>query len=133
MRQAALDLQNAALGELDRLLGDRADAAGRTRLIAVAAVLLGLLVAGAAATVAMRSGWGAGAAGGPEPNERDDADEPVEHPTGRWSPGAAGSDAGPPVPRPAPGRQGGRPGADPDPGLVGAAGHEPWGGVRAPR
>lgn len=136
LRQAALGLHTAALGELDRMLGDREGAAGRTRLIAAAAALLGLAVVGGCAWVAVRSPWAAGAAGGPQPAEQDDAEGPAERPAGRWSPGAAGPDAGPPVPRPASGHRGGRPGAAPppaEPGLVGAAAPETWGGARAPR
>ncbi len=137
LQQAALGLQSAALTELDRLLGERESAAGRTRLIAVGAVLLGLLVAGIAATV-VRPRWAAGDAGAPDPNDPDDADGgPAERPTGRrWSPGA-GDPAAEPDADPLTGRTGPPPvrAAEPapSPGLVGAAGPEPWGGARAPR
>ena len=123
LQQAALTLQEAALGELDQLLAHRADGSRRTRLVAVAAAVLGLLLAGTAAAV-LRPSWSAAGA----------------------QPDPAG-DAGPSRPaRPAPSEPPRaaerRPGADPAnqrapgqpaPGLVGAIGHEQRGGARAAR
>lgn len=55
LQKAVLDLQAAALGQLDELLGSRAGADRRTRAIGAAAVVLGLLVAAGAAVLIARS------------------------------------------------------------------------------
>ena len=146
LQQAGLGLQNTALAELDRLLGDREGAAGRTRLIAAGAALLGLLMAGAAA-VMVRPQWlaasgpdtGPGSDPGPGAGERSVDRHAAADPARRWSRAdrdRAVDPAGDRRPaRTAPGQPpAGRPGVpDPAPGLVGAAGPEPWGGARAPR
>jgi hypothetical protein len=52
--RAALDLQRAALGELDRLLADRAAHAQRMRIIGIAAAVVGVLVAAGLALLLWR-------------------------------------------------------------------------------
>jgi hypothetical protein len=134
LQRRSLELQEAALGELDRLLVARQDGAERVRLVAVGALLLGLVVAGIAA-VALRPGWVVGGEPGPEPVDRDeDLADPnaAARPRRRYR--------GPGGPQPAPGRPAagqpvtgrGGPGT-PAPGLVGALGPEPGGGARAAR
>lgn len=125
LQRAALTLQQAALGELDQLLADREDGTGRTRLVAVGAAVLGLLVAGAAAVVLRPSRSGAGSRPGPV----DGADAGPSGPSHSARPApprrAGGLPWAEPADQPAPG--------DPVPGLVGAAGHEQRGGARAAR
>jgi hypothetical protein len=115
LQRAALTLQEAALGELDRLLSEREDATGRTRLVAIGAAVLALLLVGVAAVV-VRSQWGAGAervAAADEGTDDPPRPEPVPPPRR----------AGPAAPPP----------TEAGPGLVGAGGPERRGGARAAR
>ena len=127
LQQAALALQEAALGELDRLLDARQNAAERTRLIAAGAALLGLLVAGAAA-VTLRPGWAGGGTGADaaDPADPDDADGPGG--------GSPGDGAAPRRRSRSPGVNGSArsPAAEPATSLVGVS-PETGGGARAPR
>lgn len=116
LRGAALTVQSAALDELDQLLADRQSATWKTRWIAVGAVVLGLLLAGAAVALLLRR----------RPRRR--PAEPVEDDVVRSEPG--------PLTASADGyarRHGPRAGPLPEPGLVGALGPEPRGGARAAR
>ena len=54
LQQAALGLQDAALKQLDDLLADRAGGQSRSRIIAVIAAVIGILVAGVLAWLAWR-------------------------------------------------------------------------------
>jgi hypothetical protein len=72
LQRAALDLQEASLSELDALLADRAAGYTRTRVVALAAAAVGVLVAAGLARLAWR--WAPA-----RPRRRADhlADEPV--------------------------------------------------------
>jgi len=72
LRQATLGLQDASLGQLDDLLADRAAGQTRSRLVAVAAAVIGILVAAVLARLAWR--WAP-----PRPRRRavDPDDEPA--------------------------------------------------------
>jgi hypothetical protein len=73
LRQATLGLQDASLGQLDDLLADRAGDQARTRLVAVAAAVVGILVAAVLARLAWR--WAP-----PRPRPAvDPDDEPAVH------------------------------------------------------
>jgi hypothetical protein len=117
LQRAALTLQAASLGELDRLLAARADATGRSRLIAAGAAVLALLLAGTAAVV-LRPSWGAAAG---------------EAAAGEATAEGAGDPRPEPVPPPRRARRAAprETGADPD--LVRAGGPERQGGARAAR
>lgn len=98
LRTAALDLQRAALEQLDRLLADRESGDRRDRLIALGALAVGLIVAAALARLVLRApapapAVVAGAAG--RHADSGDPDPPVRPPlavNGHPLPGTGGSE-----------------------------------------
>ncbi|MFL6129755.1 MAG: hypothetical protein ACJ73E_11905 [Mycobacteriales bacterium] len=130
LQRDALTLQEAALGELDRLLSDRQGDTRRARLVAVGAALLGVVLAGVAVVELRRSR--APTSADPSAGPRGQAGPGQAGPgqPGRGQPGRGQGVAGPAGPAWAvPGQVP----AGPAPGLVGAGRPEQRGGARAAR